>query len=133
MSIKNEYREITEGVEIEVHCRFEPEMSKAEALKFVFSYQITITNYGAQTVKLLRRKWNIFDAANGHREVEGEGVVGVQPKIAPNCQYTYSSWCPLEGPIGCMSGYYEMVKLGDGQPLKVKIPRVNLMAWALLN
>ena len=48
-----------------------------------FLYRIEIENLGPGTVQLLHRRWLITDANGKMLEVEGPGVVGEQPLIAP--------------------------------------------------
>ena len=133
MDIKKIYSARTENVEIEVACRYQPNLSNPMEARYVFSYQITIINYNDYPVQLLRRTWNIFDATNGHRSVKGEGVVGNQPIINKGENFTYSSWCPIGGPIGNMSGYFDMVRGYDKQTIEVKIPQFQLEADHLYN
>ena len=48
-----------------------------------FLYLIEIENLGPGKVQLLHRRWLITDANGKMLEVEGPGVVGEQPFIAP--------------------------------------------------
>ena len=51
---------------------------------FVWAYRIPIENKGADTVQLMSRHWVITDAQGRVQEVNGAGVVGEQPVLAPN-------------------------------------------------
>lgn len=62
-------------------------------------------------------------------EVEGEGVVGEQPLIAPGASFDYVSGCPLSTPEGSMVGSY-MMEMGDGSQMLVAIPQFPLVAPA---
>ena len=68
--------------------------------EYMFAYRITIENHNHFTVKLLRRQWYIFDSNGEYREVEGEGVVGVQPVLKPGENYQYVSGCNLRTEMG---------------------------------
>lgn len=72
------------------------------------AYRISIENLSDYAVQLKRRQWFIFDSSGTQREVEGEGVVGVQPIMQPGEGYSYVSGCQLSTEIGSMSGNYLM-------------------------
>ena len=110
----------------------ESDLSHATDKKYVFSYQIEIENRGSRTVQLLSRHWWITDGRQEVREVEGEGVVGEQPVIAPRQVFSYSSWCVLPTPSGWMRGTYSMVATG-GETLIVPIPAFSLSTPDALN
>jgi ApaG protein len=46
-------------------------------------------------------------------EVQGPGVVGKQPVLAPGQSFEYTSGCPLTTPVGSMHGTYQMVNQAD--------------------
>lgn len=125
--------QITAGIKISVEVVYQPEYSKPEQDHFMFAYKITIENLTEYSVQLLRRQWYIFDSNGTHREVEGEGVVGVQPIIAPHEHYSYMSGCNLKTDLGSMEGYYQMMREVDGTLLKIDIPKFSLMADHKLN
>ena len=99
---------ISGGVKISVETYYQPEYSNPMNNEFMFAYKITIENNNDFPVKLLRRHWYIFDAAGSLREVEGDGVIGVQPQINPGTQYQYISGCNLKTEMGKMYGTYLM-------------------------
>ena len=93
----------------------------------MFAYRITIENHNSFSVKLHRRHWNIFDSNGSFREVEGEGVVGLQPVITAGEKYQYVSGCNLKTEMGKMSGTYEMENLFTKTFFQVNIPSFQLM------
>lgn len=99
----------------------------------VFSYKINIENHSESSVKLLYRKWLIKDTLHETREVEGEGVVGEQPIIAPEDNFVYTSWCPIKSDAGQMSGSYTFLNLLTDEEFEVEIPSFELLAVELLN
>lgn len=125
--------QITEGVRISVECIYQKEYSNPENEHFMFAYRISIENLGTDSIQLLRRHWNIFDSNGTHREVEGEGVIGLQPLIAPGGSHEYMSGCNLQTDMGYMEGEYQMMREMDGLIFEVDIPRFILAAPYRLN
>lgn len=103
------YRQTTKDITIEVRSIFLDDQSSVAENRFVWAYQVTITNGGEKTVQLLSRHWRITDALGRIQEVRGAGVVGEQPIIHPGDSYTYTSGTPLTTPSGIMVGAYEMM------------------------
>jgi ApaG protein len=97
--------------------------------RFVFAYVIRIENGGPDEVQLLRRHWLITDGAGRVREVEGEGVVGQQPVLAPGEAHVYQSFCVLDTFEGAMEGTYLMQR-ANGERFRIQIPRFPLRARA---
>ncbi len=124
---------ITEGVKISVETFYQDEYSQPFNNEFMFAYRITIENGSDYTVKLLRRHWYIFDSCGVTREVEGEGVVGLQPVIEPKKSHQYISGSHLKTEIGKMYGTYLMERIIDGKQFKVNIPEFHLVAPFKLN
>jgi hypothetical protein len=63
----------------------------------------------------LGRYWLITNGHGRETEVQGEGVVGVQPHIEPGEEYQYTSGAVIETPLGTMQGHYEMID-AQGKP-----------------
>lgn len=124
---------ITHGVKVSVITEFQPEYSNPFQAHFVFTYRITIENHSEQTVQLLRRRWYIYDSNGTVREVEGEGVVGLQPIMEPGEIHQYVSGCNLRTSIGKMTGTYLVERIVDGKQFQVQIPEFNLIAPYRLN
>ena len=57
----------------------------------------------------MSRRWVITDGEGEVQVVEGAGVVGEQPLLAPGSSFEYTSFCPLPTPYGTMHGAYRMV------------------------
>lgn len=118
---------ISEGMKISVETFYQPDFSNPVQNEFVFSYHIKIENHNVFPVKLHRRHWYIFDSDATLREVEGEGVVGVQPTIFPGKSYEYTSSCNLHSEMGRMYGTYEMENLLNKKFFFVDIPAFEMM------
>ena len=123
----------TDGITVSVQTRFFEEMSDVQQQVYIYAYKISIVNNKQVPVKLLFRKWTIFDSVGTYKIVEGEGVVGEQPIIEPGASYTYSSICNLQSEVGAMRGYYTMEILFDKTLFKVQIPNFELFHQAVLN
>ncbi|XAW89783.1 Co2+/Mg2+ efflux protein ApaG [Vibrio sp. CDRSL-10 TSBA] len=120
----------TPCIKVQVHTKYIPEQSTPEQQRYVFAYLITIKNLSNQTVQLISRRWLITDANGKQMTVEGDGVVGEQPFIAGNDEYTYSSGTALETPVGVMQGHYIMHDeegkqfIADIEPFRLAVPHV---------
>jgi len=125
--------QITEGVKVSVETTYQPEYSNPANEHFMFAYKIQIENLGDYSVQLLRRHWIIFDSNGTRREVEGEGVVGLQPVIEPGQHHEYVSGCNLKTDMGSMQGSYQMKRLVDEEVFDVQIPEFSLIAPYKLN
>ncbi|MFM1929587.1 MAG: Co2+/Mg2+ efflux protein ApaG [Bacteroidota bacterium] len=124
---------ISEGIEVSIETFFQKDYSNPLQNEYMFAYRITIENHNSYPVKLLRRFWEIFDSNSEHREVEGEGVVGVQPLVMPGKQYQYVSGCHLKSEMGKMQGYYTMQNVETKELIRVNIPAFKMIAPVKLN
>ena len=120
----------TRGIIVRVSVSFLPEQSDPGRGRWFWAYHIRIENGGAHTVQLLTRHWIITDGRGARHTVEGEGVVGEQPVIAPGASFDYVSGCPLSTPTGSMQGSYHMIG-DDGAAFDVAIPKFALRAPAV--
>jgi len=103
-----------------------------EEERYVFAYTVTIRNLGRTAVQLLGRYWVITNGHGRETEVQGEGVVGVQPHIEPGGEYQYTSGAVLETPLGTMQGHYDMIDV-DGVPFSIDIPVFRLFVPTLIH
>ncbi len=124
---------ISEGVTVSVETFYQPDYSNPAGSEFMFAYRITIENSNPFPVRLLRRHWHIFDATGNIREVEGEGVIGVQPVINPGTHYQYISGCNLKTEMGKMYGTYQMENVNNGKIFHVIIPAFEMTVPFKLN
>ncbi len=121
------YTAITRDIEVTVRPIYLDGQSDVIEKKFVFGYWVRIENHGLEDIQLLRRHWHITDSTGHVQEVEGEGVIGRQPVIAPGEIHEYNSYCVLETFTGHMTGHYTMEK-ARGEHMRVEIPRFDLKA-----
>ena len=120
----------TGGVTVRVAVSYLADQSEPGRGRWFWAYHIRIENGSAGAVQLLARHWVITDGRGARHSVEGEGVVGEQPVIAPGASYDYVSGCPLTTPTGAMQGHYRMVD-ADGRAFDAAIPKFALMAPAV--
>lgn len=123
----------TNGITVSVETQYLQAHSNPRESKFIFGYHIVIENGSPFTVQLLRRHWVIQDADGRLREVEGEGVIGVQPVMQAGESHEYASFCNLETEMGKMRGTYLMARLDDGSLFEVAIPEFRMVAPFRLN
>ena len=118
---------ISEGVEVSVEVFYQNDYSNPINQDYMFAYRVTVENHNGFAVKLLRRHWFIFDSNGEHREVEGEGVIGIQPVLKPSEQYQYVSGCNLKTEMGKMHGTYLMENQNNKEQFYVNIPAFEMI------
>lgn len=119
-------------IRVSVRTQYLESQSDPEQQRFVFAYHITISNRGVRSAQLLRRHWIILDGDGGQEEVEGEGVIGQQPVIAPGRSYEYTSGCVLKTDCGSMRGSYQM-RAEDGHLFEAPIEAFALRIPGVLH
>ena len=123
----------TKGIKISVESFYNPLYSKPIEQRYIFTYRITIENTSEHAVQLLSRHWTIIDGMGNVKEVQGEGVVGVQPLIPASEAHQYVSWANLDTDIGKMFGTYLMERRIDGERFDVTIPEFQLVVPFKMN
>ncbi|WP_431284990.1 Co2+/Mg2+ efflux protein ApaG [Humitalea sp. 24SJ18S-53] len=116
----------TEGVRITVSPVFLDERSDPDEGQWVWAYHVVIENVSERTVQLRRRTWLITDALGRTLRVEGEGVVGEQPVLAPGGRFEYTSGTPLPTSSGFMRGSYRMKDMASGEAFDAQVPPFSL-------
>ncbi len=113
---------VTQGIRIRVQPGYRDSHSDPEGGRFLFTYHITIVNESDCRVRLRSRAWIVVDADGQRHEVNGPGVVGQHPSLAPGEQFEYSSYCPLSTSWGTMEGHFDFER-EDGSTLEAQIAR----------
>lgn len=129
MSRLFQHTAITAGITVRVSVNYMREQSRVEAGRWFWVYHIRLENGGDDTVQLKLRHWRITDARGMVNLVDGEGVVGDTPVLAPGATYDYVSGCELTTHMGSMEGYYTFAR-PDGALFEVAIPFFPLAAPA---
>jgi ApaG protein len=124
---------ITSGIKVSIEVTYQAEFSSPHQHHYVFTYKVFIENTGSQTVQLLRRRWEIYDAAESLKIVEGIGVVGQQPVLEPGASHSYVSGCNLKSGLGKMKGTYTFERLKDGKKVEVPVPEFQMIADIFTN
>ncbi len=117
-----EYEKTTDGIRVLVRPSFSFPYSQPDDGRFVFTYQVEMENQSDEVAQLLFRHWHIHDSQGEDSEVDGEGVVGEQPTLAPGRSHVYESFCILQSPVGFMEGYYTFAR-PSGEEFRVPVPR----------
>lgn len=117
---------MTPPIQVKVKSNYIEEQSEPEEPRFVYGYTITLTNEGEEPAQLISRHWIITDANGDVQEVQGMGVVGEQPRLAPHESYTYTSGVVLATETGTMSGSYQMIT-DEGEEFDADIPEFVLL------
>ena len=68
---------------ITVRSEYATDQSNPQRWRYVFIYHIRIENVGDDPAQLFWRHWRIHDPVAGEHDVQGEGVVGETPWLAP--------------------------------------------------
>ena len=110
---------------VQVQSFYVESQSAPDEERYVFAYTITIRNLGRNAVQLLGRYWLITNGNGRETEVQGEGVVGEQPVIAPGSEFQYTSGAVIETPMGTMQGHYVMQD-EEGETFHIDIPVFRL-------
>lgn len=127
-----DHKTLAESINIRVKTQYLDTQSQPAQNRYVFAYTITITNTGDEGAQLISRRWIITDSDHQVQEVQGLGVVGKQPHIAPGASYTYTSGVVLATQTGSMSGSYEL-ETEKGNSFEANIPEFALVPPHLLH
>lgn len=118
----------TDGIKVTVRVQYVPEQSVPRMKRYVFAYTVKIANEGSAPAQLRSRHWIITDGEGNVEEVQGPGVIGQQPYLAPGEEFEYTSGCVLKTPRGQMRGTYQMHRPGGVQfdaaiaPFQLELP-----------
>ncbi|MBL4758874.1 MAG: Co2+/Mg2+ efflux protein ApaG [Rhizobiales bacterium] len=119
------YRATTKSILVTVKPQYLAERSSEVTSSFFWAYTIEISNQGDIPVQIISRRWVIVDALGREEIIEGLGIVGEQPLLAPGEAFEYTSGVPLSTPTGIMSGTYQ-VEAQDGHMFDIEIPAFSL-------
>lgn len=106
---------------------YQPHALTTSERSHCFVYSISIRNNGNVAVTLKGRKWIIINAHEEITAVEGDGVVGQFPTIAPGEKFSYNSYHLLDTPTGVAEGSYLGLDAG-GRRIIVRIPKFKMIA-----
>ncbi|MEJ7627363.1 MAG: Co2+/Mg2+ efflux protein ApaG [Ferruginibacter sp.] len=124
---------LSSGVKVSVETYYQPEYSNPLNSEYMFAYKITLENNNDFPVKLLSRHWYIYDSNGSMREVQGDGVIGIQPVIPTGNSYQYISGCNLRSEMGKMNGNYLFENVNNKKTFEVNIPSFEMLAPFKMN
>ncbi|MDR6404321.1 MULTISPECIES: Co2+/Mg2+ efflux protein ApaG [Chryseobacterium] len=124
---------MTSNIKVSVTPEYDSKNSYPSENRYVFKYNITIENDGSFAIKILKRKWLIFDVGFGYTEIIGDGVIGLTPEIPISENFTYFSNVMLRSGVGNMSGKYLVKNMETQENFEIEIPKFNLLSEVLSN
>ncbi|MCA6066116.1 Co2+/Mg2+ efflux protein ApaG [Chryseobacterium sp. RG1] len=127
------FSKITSNIKVSVVPEYDSKNSYPSENRYVFKYNIVIENKGDFPVKVLKRKWLIFDVGFGYTEIVGDGVIGLTPVIEPDENFAYFSNVMLRSGVGNMSGKYLVRNEQTKENFEIDIPKFNLLSEVLSN
>ena len=110
---------------------YQPDMATPEDRPHCFAYFITIQNDSDITVTIKGRKWVVNEADGNKTVVEGDGVVGMFPELAPGESFDYHSFHLFSGGWAAATGSYIGVD-ENGRSLITRIPEFRMEVPAQL-
>lgn len=119
------YEANTDGIIVRVRPSWLGSESNPSQGRYIWAYQIEIENTAKLDWTLRRRHWKIIDANGQTQTVDGDGVVGQTPALAPGDVFRYTSGVPLTAPSGLMSGYFELENVVGGL-MQAQVPTFSL-------
>ena len=113
------------NIDIQVKSFYLPSQSDIKVNKHVFAYTVYITNHGENGVQLRSRHWQIRDNLGTESSIDGVGVLGMLPYIAPGEAFQYTSGAMIQTEKGFIKGNYGMMDT-NGTQFMVEIPEFVL-------
>ena len=89
-----------------------------------FIYFITISNLSEHTITLRGRRWVLRDADGHSHVIEGEGIVGKEPTLAPGENYTYNSYHMTHCDCVATGSFHGIDS--SGYPIHLRIPEIEM-------
>ena len=103
---------------------FMPSLDAPRDRPYPFVYFITIRNDSEQVVTIRGRKWVIREDCGENVVVEGEGVVGKFPRLAPGEEFSYNSYHVVKGDSVADGAFLAETEGGGG--IFARIPRFEM-------
>lgn len=112
-------------VDVDIETEFVESESQPDDRRYVFAYTVTVHNQSEVPATLMERRWTITHGTGKVERVEGEGVVGQQPRLLPGQGFRYTSGAVLESDVGIMEGRY-ILETDEGSRYEASIPAFTL-------
>ena len=91
---------------------------------YAYAYFLSIHNRSAEPVTILGRKWIVTDDGGGTLVVEGDGVVGQMPRIAPGQKFSYNSFHLIAEASRATGTFFGQTD--EGRPVCVRVPQFEM-------
>lgn len=85
-----------------------------------FIYFLTISNLSDRKITLKGRRWVVRTAGGGMNVIEGDGIVGKQPTLAPGESFSYNSHHAVLSNASAEGSFHGVDS--DGAAIHVRIP-----------
>ena len=103
---------------------FAPQLPAPPERPFPFVYFLTIANDSDKTVTIKGRKWVVTDEAGICIVVEGDGVVGKFPRLAPGESFSYNSYHVIASDSVAEGAFIGITE--DDEPVVTRIPSFTM-------
>lgn len=126
MSTTGQFTE-PEGLRVSVdRVMYQPHVATPPDRPHCFVYFITIHNDTAGPITIKGRKWVVTNDRGEVTAVEGDGVVGKFPEIAPGEEFSYNSFHLLDTGSAVAEGSYLGVDASGGKVV-TRIPKFKMV------
>jgi len=126
VSTPSEFHELP-GLAVTVdRVEYQPDAQTPPERPHCFAYFITIHNDSDVPVTIKGRKWVVRNARGEITAVEGDGVVGQFPLIAPGDEFSYNSYHLLDAESAVAEGSYLGVDAA-GRKVITRIPKFEMV------
>ncbi|MDB6037611.1 MAG: ApaG domain protein [Verrucomicrobiales bacterium] len=116
-----------EGLRVSVdRVMYQPHVATPPDRPHCFVYFITIHNDTQGPITIKGRKWVVTNDRGEITAVEGDGVVGQFPEIAPGDEFTYNSFHLLDSGSAVAEGSYLGVD-AEGKKVVTRIPKFKMV------
>ncbi len=95
-----------------------------------FVYFISIRNDSPEQVTIRGRKWIVREDDGGVIVVEGDGVVGQSPVLAPGEQFSYNSYHVTQRGGVAEGAFFGQTAAGEWVSTRIPEFRLEVPAWA---
>ena len=97
---------------------------------FAFIYFITVHNGWTSPVTLKGRKWIITESDGSRHVIEGDGIVGCFPRLAPGESFSYNSYHVVAGESRAEGMFLACDDLRH--PILVRVPAFTMSVPSLI-
>ncbi len=89
-----------------------------------FVYFLSIHNDSEETVTFVGRKWIVADSHGELLVIEGDGIVGQTPRLAPGQTFSYNSFHGIHSTSTAKGTFFGSTE--SGRPVCVRVPEFRM-------